>query len=110
MSDRDLSAPRTRFAPSPSGFLHLGSARTALFNWAYARRHGGQLIIRIEDTDAERSTRESERAVIEGLEWLGIDWDEGPLRQSERAARPRAAVVLGVVSDRHSRRVDVEDD
>jgi glutamyl-tRNA synthetase len=92
MSDRDLSAPRTRFAPSPSGFLHLGSARTALFNWAYARRHGGQLIIRIEDTDAERSTRESERAVIEGLEWLGIDWDEGPLRQSERADRHRAAV------------------
>jgi glutamyl-tRNA synthetase len=84
--------PRTRFAPSPSGFLHLGSARTALFNWAYARRHAGQLIVRIEDTDAERSTRESERAVLEGLEWLGIDWDEGPIRQSERADRHRAAI------------------
>ncbi len=92
MTRPDPSTPRTRFAPSPSGFLHLGSARTALFNWAYARRHGGQLIIRIEDTDAERSTRESERAVLEGLEWLGIDWDEGPLRQSERSDRHLAAV------------------
>jgi glutamyl-tRNA synthetase len=92
MNHPDPTAPRTRFAPSPSGFLHLGSARTALFNWAYARRHGGQLIIRIEDTDAERSTKESERAVLEGLEWLGIDWDEGPFRQSERSDRHQAAL------------------
>jgi glutamyl-tRNA synthetase len=77
---------RTRFAPSPTGFLHVGSARTALFNWAFARRHGGRLVLRIEDTDRERSTRASEDAVVEGLEWLGIDWDEGPLRQSERGA------------------------
>jgi glutamyl-tRNA synthetase len=83
---------RTRFAPSPTGFLHVGSARTALFNWAFARHHGGKLVLRIEDTDRERSTPESERAVIEGLEWLGIDWDEGPLRQSEFANRHRAAV------------------
>jgi glutamyl-tRNA synthetase len=75
---------RTRFAPSPTGFLHVGSARTALFNWAFARRAGGRLVLRIEDTDRERSTRESEAAVLEGLEWLGIDWDEGPFRQSER--------------------------
>ncbi len=77
---------RTRFAPSPSGFLHVGSARTALFNWAFARRHGGALVLRIEDTDRERSTRESEQGIVDGLGWLGIDWDEGPLRQSERRA------------------------
>jgi len=70
----------------------VGSARTALFNWAFARRHGGKLLLRIEDTDRERSTPEAERAVIEGLEWLGIDWDEGPLRQSDFAERHRAAV------------------
>jgi glutamyl-tRNA synthetase len=84
---RAVPAVRVRFAPSPTGFLHVGSARTALFNWAFARRRGGRLILRIEDTDRERSTRESEARVIAGLEWLGIDWDEGPLRQSERAER-----------------------
>ncbi len=83
---------RTRFAPSPTGFLHVGSARTALFNWAFARRHRGELLLRIEDTDRERSTPEAERALVEGLEWLGIDWDEGPLRQSEFSERHRAAV------------------
>jgi len=83
---------RTRFAPSPTGFLHVGGARTALFNWAFARRHGGQLILRIEDTDAERSSRESEAAVIDGLRWLGLDWDEGPHRQSERRERYAVAV------------------
>lgn len=82
-----MSNLRTRFAPSPTGFLHLGSARTALFNWAYARHHGGVFVLRIEDTDRERSTVESEEAVIEGLRWLGLDWDEGPFRQSERVAR-----------------------
>ncbi len=87
-----MSEIRTRFAPSPTGFLHVGSARTALFNWAFARRYGGKLVLRIEDTDRERSTAESERGVIEGLEWLGIDWDEGPLRQSAFADRHRAAV------------------
>ena len=83
---------RTRFAPSPTGFLHIGGARTALFNWALTRRHGGEFILRIEDTDLERSTRESEEAVLDGLRWLGIDWDEGPHRQSERA--PRHAEVV----------------
>jgi glutamyl-tRNA synthetase len=70
----------------------MGGARTALFNWAFARRHGGALVLRIEDTDAERSTRESEQAVIDGLRWLGLDWDEGPFRQSERRASYDAAV------------------
>ncbi|MEE9607935.1 MAG: glutamate--tRNA ligase [Myxococcota bacterium] len=87
-----MPSVRTRFAPSPTGFLHVGSARTALFNWAFARRHAGQLVLRIEDTDRERSTRESEAALIEGLEWLGIDWDEGPHRQSERGGDHAEAI------------------
>ncbi len=87
-----MSEVRTRFAPSPTGFLHVGSARTALFNWAFARRAGGRFVLRIEDTDRERSTRESEAAVLDGLGWLGLDWDEGPHRQSERAERHAAAV------------------
>ncbi len=87
-----MAPVRTRFAPSPTGFLHMGSARTALFNWAFARRHGGRMILRIEDTDRERSTREFEQTVLDGLRWLGIDWDEGPLRQSERRERYDTAV------------------
>ena len=83
---------RTRFAPSPTGFLHIGSARTALFNWALTRRLGGRFVLRIEDTDRERSTRESEAALLEGLRWLGIDWDEGPLRQSERGPLYQTAI------------------
>jgi len=82
-----MSDVRTRFAPSPTGFLHLGSARTALFNWAFARHHGGRFVLRIEDTDRARSTAESEAGLIDGLHWLGLDWDEGPYRQSERAVR-----------------------
>jgi glutamyl-tRNA synthetase len=70
--------PRVRFAPSPTGYLHIGGARTALFNWLYARRHGGSFVLRIEDTDQERSTPQSVQAILEGLTWLGIDWDEGP--------------------------------
>jgi glutamyl-tRNA synthetase len=85
--------PRTRFAPSPTGFLHIGNARTALFNWAYARRHGGTLALRIEDTDRERSTREFETALLGSLRWLGLDWDEGPVRQSEHHARHTEVVA-----------------
>jgi len=80
-------AIRTRFAPSPTGFLHIGGARTALYSWAYARRHGGVFVLRIEDTDLERSTRESVQAILDGLRWLGIDWDEGPFFQMQRLAR-----------------------
>ncbi len=75
---------RTRFAPSPSGHLHVGGARTALFNWLYARHTGGQFVLRIEDTDRQRSTAESVQAIFDGLEWLQIDWDEGPYYQSRR--------------------------
>ena len=80
---------RTRFAPSPTGYLHVGGARTALFCWAFSRRHGGQFILRIEDTDLERSTEESKQAILESMRWLGIDWDEGPVYQMQRLARYR---------------------
>ncbi len=80
---------RTRFAPSPTGYLHLGGARTALFSWAYARKHGGKFILRIEDTDLERSTEESVQAILDGMQWLGLNWDEGPFRQMHRLARYR---------------------
>ena len=73
---------RVRFAPSPTGNLHVGGARTALFNWLYAKRTGGKFILRVEDTDAARSTRESEEAMIRDLKWLGLNWDEGEERNS----------------------------
>jgi glutamyl-tRNA synthetase len=80
---------RTRFAPSPTGYLHIGGARTALFNFLYARHCGGTFVLRIEDTDRERSTTESREAVLDSLTWLGLDWDEGPFLQSERTDRHR---------------------
>ncbi|MCC6212194.1 MAG: glutamate--tRNA ligase [Burkholderiales bacterium] len=80
---------RTRFAPSPTGFLHIGGARTALYSWAYARRHGGAFVLRVEDTDLERSTRDSVQAILDGMRWLGLDWDEGPFFQMQRLARYR---------------------
>lgn len=78
---------KTRFAPSPTGYLHIGGARTALFSWAYARRHGGKFVLRIEDTDRGRSTRESIQAILDSMGWLGLDWDEGPFYQMQRLAR-----------------------
>ncbi|CAG0933288.1 MAG: Glutamate--tRNA ligase [Rhodocyclaceae bacterium] len=78
---------RTRFAPSPTGYLHVGGARTALYSWAYARKHGGTFILRIEDTDIERSTQASIDAILDGMTWLGLDWDEGPFYQMQRLAR-----------------------
>jgi glutamyl-tRNA synthetase len=80
---------RTRFAPSPTGYLHIGGARTALFCWLYARKHGGAFILRIEDTDRERSTTESVNAILEGMAWLGLAYDEGPFFQTERFPRYR---------------------
>ena len=75
---------RTRFAPSPTGALHVGVARTALFNFLFSKQNKGQLILRIEDTDLERSDPKFEKNIIESLKWLGIEWDEGPYQQSER--------------------------
>lgn len=101
--------PRVRFAPSPTGYLHVGGARTALFNWLYARRHGGTFILRIEDTDLERSSAEMITGILDGLRWLGIDWDEGPgvegphapYLQSQRLGRYRAAAAR-LVAEGHA--------
>jgi glutamyl-tRNA synthetase len=94
-----VSSPRVRFAPSPTGYLHVGGARTALFNWLYARRHGGVFVLRIEDTDVERSSEHMVTGILDGLRWLGLDWDEGPgvggphapYFQSQRLDKYRAA-------------------
>lgn len=88
---------RTRFAPSPTGYLHIGGARTALFSWLYARRHGGQFILRIEDTDLERSTEASVNAILEGMTWLGMEYDEGPFYQTKRF--DRYAVIIEQLID-----------
>ncbi len=84
---------RTRFAPSPTGYLHVGGARTALFSWLYARKHGGQFILRIEDTDLERSTEESVNAILEGMTWLGLEYDEGPFYQTKRFDRYKEVIA-----------------
>ena len=83
---------RTRFAPSPTGYLHVGGARTALFSWLYARKHGGTFILRIEDTDLERSTPESVDAILQGMAWLGLAYDEGPFYQTQRFDRYKAVI------------------
>src|SRR5437660_2195093 len=91
---------RTRFAPSPTGFLHIGGVRTALFNWLFARKHGGQFILRIDDTDEQRNVAEALQPILDGFRWLGLDWDEGaevggphgPYYQSQKLDRYQAAV------------------
>ena len=103
-----MSSPRVRFAPSPTGYLHVGGARTALFNWLYARRTGGTFVLRIEDTDMERSSWEMVAGILDGMRWLGLDWDEGPevggsygpYFQSERLDRYREAAARLVASGR----------
>ena len=84
---------RTRFAPSPTGMLHIGGVRTALFSWLYARRHDGKFVLRIEDTDRERSTDDATQVILDGMEWLGLSADEGPFYQTRRMDRYRE--VLG---------------
>ena len=92
---------RVRFAPSPTGYLHIGSARTALFNWLFARQTGGKFLLRVEDTDLQRSTEESLRSILEGLEWLGIaDYDEEIVFQSSNAERHREAALRLVAEGR----------
>src|SRR6201995_1875010 len=90
-------SPRVRFAPSPTGYLHVGGARTALFNWLFARHTGGTFILRIEDTDFERSSEEMVEGILEGMRWLGLNWDEGPFFQSQRLDlyRRTAETMLG---------------
>src|SRR5438105_3472569 len=103
-----MSSPRVRFAPSPTGYLHVGGARTALFNWLFARQSGGVFVLRIEDTDAERSSDEMVEGILDGLRWLGLDWDEGPhiggehgpYVQSQRFDRHRAMAARLVEQER----------
>ena len=107
---------RVRFAPSPTGHLHIGNVRTALFNWLLARGANGTFILRIEDTDAERSTIESETTILEDLRWLGLDWDEGPdvdgpvgpYRQSERLGKYQARARV-LMADTQSQRLRVSE-
>ncbi|NOT12182.1 MAG: glutamate--tRNA ligase [Methylococcaceae bacterium] len=87
-----MNIKTTRFAPSPTGYLHVGGARTALFSWLYARKHGGKFILRIEDTDLERSTQESINAILEGMAWLGLDYDEGPFYQTHHFDRYKQVI------------------
>ena len=102
----------TRFAPSPTGFLHIGGARTALFNWLYARGRGGKMLLRIEDTDRERSTKAAIDAILDGLTWLGLDWDGDTVYQFSRVdAAPRGGRAAagrrhGLSLLRHARRAD----
>src|SRR5712692_502395 len=88
----------TRFAPSPTGFLHIGGGRTALFNWLYARARGGKMLLRIEDTDRERSTTPAIDAILDGLNWLGLDWDGDTVYQFSRIARHQEVVELMLAS------------
>jgi glutamyl-tRNA synthetase len=104
ISDVPISkAPVTRFAPSPTGFLHIGGARTALFNWLYARHHGGTFLLRIEDTDRTRSTDAAVEAILEGLRWLGLDWDGPEIYQFSRASR-HAEVASRLLASGHAYR------
>src|SRR5919205_2846354 len=89
LSDNMSATPRLRFAPSPTGFLHIGVARTALFNWLYARGRGGRMLLRVEDTDRERSTQAAIDAILDGLSWLELGWDGDVVYQFSRAARHR---------------------
>lgn len=91
---------RTRIAPSPTGFLHLGTARTALYSWAYARHHGGEFVLRIEDTDVARSTQDSVQQILDSMHWLGLDYDEGPVYQMQRLDRYRAVVDDLIAQDK----------
>ena len=108
----DPRPPVTRFAPSPTGYLHIGGARTALFNWLYARGRGGTFLLRIEDTDRARSTPEATEAILKGLRWLGLDWDGAPISQIARAPRHDGVLVAGRAGAgarrRHDRVVPLE--
>jgi len=96
-----MTVVRTRFAPSPTGYLHIGGVRTALFSWLYARHHGGIFILRVEDTDLERSTPEAVQVILDGMRWLELDWDEGPFYQSRRMDR-YAEVLQHLLESRHA--------
>ncbi len=109
-SDRPDPSVRVRFAPSPTGALHIGGARTALFNWLLARHTGGKLVLRIEDTDRERSTPENVEQILDALRWLDLDWDEGPILQTERSERHQAALAALLEDGRAYRSSATADD
>src|ERR1700690_3408339 len=98
-----MQSMRVRFAPSPTGALHIGGARPALFNWLGARHSGGELVLRIEDTDRERSTPENIEQIIDALRWLELDWDEGPILQTERSQR-HGEVLAALLASGHAYR------
>src|ERR1700742_3009729 len=106
----DPMSMRVRFAPSPTGALHIGGARTALYNWLLARGQGGTLVLRIEDTDRERSTEENVEQILDALGWLGLDWDEGPIFQTARAERHAEALERLLSEDRAYRSTATADD
>ena len=91
---------KTRFAPSPTGFLHIGGLRTALYNYLFAKHHNGKFILRIEDTDASRSTNESIDEILASMKWLGLDWDEGPFRQTERQSIYKEKIDRLILEDK----------
>ena len=91
---------RTRFAPSPTGYLHIGGARTALFNWLFSRHNGGEFVLRIEDTDQQRSTDESTKAILDAMTWMGLNWDEGPHFQAQRVDLHREMVQKLINEDK----------
>src|SRR5256885_3898853 len=110
-SVQNPSSVRVRFAPSPTGYLHVGGARTALFNWLFARHQGGTMILRIEDTDAERNKPQLVQGILDGLQWLGVNWDEGPFYQSQRtelyvAAAKKCFANRSAFQDRKSTRLN----
>src|ERR1700677_4641927 len=107
---RSDESMRVRFAPSPTGALHIGGARTALFNWLLARHTGGKLVLRIEDTDRERSTPENVEQILDALRWLELDWDEGPILQTERSERHLQALVALLEDGRAYRSSATADD
>ena len=91
---------KTRFAPSPTGYLHVGGARTALYSWLYAQKMGGEFVLRIEDTDIERSTQAAIDAIMEGMEWLGLEWNEGPYYQTKRFDRYKDLIAQLLEQDK----------
>ena len=91
--------PRVRIAPSPTGYFHVGTARTALFNWLFARQSGGTFLLRIEDTDAARNRSEHTEGILRSMEWLGLEWDEGPYFQSQRRSLYEAAIDSLIAAD-----------
>jgi len=100
IKENKMEKIRTRFAPSPTGFLHIGGARTALFNWLYARHYGGEFVLRIEDTDQQRSTDESTKAILDAMTWLGLNWDDGPYFQAQRVELHRDMVQKLIREDK----------